>query len=313
MENPPDRPKDVLGPGILWKGAKMLLSAPKKSGKSSILQQLSMAMAGLCPMFGGLEIPERVKVMYVQFEMDEYIVYERQLASGILPKDYDQVYIATPRALKLDNQALFELFKKSLQEIRPDVLILDPLYNLHNLDENDAGEMQLVFDKLDELIKEFNLALILVHHHRKEYAGPGGDTSRPEDRARGTSKLQDWPDTLVTVERDDRNDRRILHFVCRRNPEMESITLKFNPDNWLYDTVPSYTREAIDQYVLNCLPMSKAELKESMGRDLALSDPQIETALKYLRDAGKVVSMVDRRTKRAMYHPGDGIPSGSFD
>ena len=285
LSDPPPPLVDIIKPGILWKGGKLLLSAPKKSGKSAIVQQLAFALAGYCPIFSPLHTTGKHKVLYVQFEMHEQIVRERLIAAGWDP-DPNDIYIASMPYLKLDKDNIFQAFKLMVKEVNPDVLILDPLYNIHNQDENDAGKMQVVFDRLDELIKELDIAIILVHHHRKEYAGPGGDMTSPESRSRGTSKLQDWPDTLVTIEADRKADTRTLIFICRRNPDMPPITMKFDPNTWTYTTING--KEDVDKYILDSCPIDRQELIESLWTDMDVDPSEAANAIRRLTRADKI-------------------------
>ncbi len=288
LDHPTKPLVDIIKPGLLWKGSKLLLSAPKKSGKSSIVQQLAFSLAGICPIFEPLESTRKNKVLYMQFEMHEEIVRERLEATGWnLPED--QVYIGSAPHLKLDDRVSFLKFKAVVGALKPDVLILDPLYNLHNRDENEASDMQIVFDRLDELIRDLDLALILVHHHRKEYSGPGGDQSSPENRARGTSKLQDWPDTLVTIDADRIADTRTLKFICRRNPSMSDLTMRFDPETWTYSPV---TKKAdIEGYILDtveAMPIDRAELVQSLFMDLDVNEKDARNAIDRLREQGRI-------------------------
>lgn len=264
----------------------MLLTAPYKSGKSTLCNQIALGLIGACDLFEPLSAPSKLTVLYFQFEMAEFIVYERLAATGIIPPK-GKFYVGSPKWMKVDDPKGLAYLKAVVSEIKPDVVMLDPLYKLHNRDENDAGDMQVVFDGLDEIVYDFNLGLILIHHHRKEYTGPGGDISRPESRARGTSKLEDWPDTLMTVTKDIKNDLRVLNFICRRNPDMEDITLQFNKTTWLYDVVAG--KSELDDYVMTHLPSDRQDIVEGLQIVYALDEVKAESVLKRLSRQKKIV------------------------
>jgi hypothetical protein len=77
-------------------------------------------------------------------------------------------------------QALREL----LRERMPDVLIVDPLAELHNAQENDNTALRSVIAAFRALAAEFNMAVVVLHHTRKGAVAPGDP-----DTARGASSL----------------------------------------------------------------------------------------------------------------------------
>jgi hypothetical protein len=89
-------------------------------------------------------------------------------------------------ALRLDLESARQLLSNTVQSLRPTLLILDPLIRLHRLDENDASQVAGLLSFLRHLQREFQLAVLLVHHARK-----GSNSSRPGQTLRGSSELCD--------------------------------------------------------------------------------------------------------------------------
>lgn len=81
-----------------------------------------------------------------------------------------------------------------LEEFRPDVLILDPLVELHDVDENHNSDMREVMATLRSLAVEFDMAVVVAHHTRKGIVTPGD----PE-AARGASAVKDLCRVAMTV------------------------------------------------------------------------------------------------------------------
>ncbi len=69
---------------------------------------------------------------------------------------------------------------QTVQDLRPILLILDPLIRLHRVDENDATQIAY----LRELQRQFHLAVLVVHHARKD-----SHSSRPGQALRGSREL----------------------------------------------------------------------------------------------------------------------------
>ena len=77
-----------------------------------------------------------------------------------------------------------EALRDLLHEHVPDMLIVDPLAELHTASENDNTALRGLIAVLRALAVEFNIAVIVLHHTRKGGAIPGDP-----DTARGASSL----------------------------------------------------------------------------------------------------------------------------
>jgi hypothetical protein len=66
-----------------------------------------------------------------------------------------------------------------------DVLFVDPLSELHNVEENDNGAMRAIVARFRELATKHNIAVCILHHTRKGGASSPGDL----DTARGASAI----------------------------------------------------------------------------------------------------------------------------
>ena len=61
-----------------------------------------------------------------------------------------------------------------VQAHQPRLLILDPLIRLHRLDENGASQIAALLSYLRRLQRAFRVAILVVHHARKD-----ANTTRP--------------------------------------------------------------------------------------------------------------------------------------
>lgn len=93
--------------------------------------------------------------------------------------------------------------KRLLDENKPEVLVLDPLGDFHNVDENSA-EMRLVFLRLYELQQEFNFSSIVLHHESdKEMFTESGQQIKRKgtQRSRGHSSIVQKVDSYLSIDR----------------------------------------------------------------------------------------------------------------
>ncbi len=78
----------------------------------------------------------------------------------------------------------FAELARLVAEREVDVLVLDPLAELHELDENSNGELRQFIAAIRSFAIEANVAVLLLHHVRKGAVSPGD-----MDAARGASAL----------------------------------------------------------------------------------------------------------------------------
>lgn len=170
--------------GWLPKQGKMILYAPAKSGKSFLAIQAARCIGAGAP-FLGMETT-RARVLYIQCELSLILLRRRLLASQ---KQYDNVFVGTTYAIKLDTEHGQGMLISAMEAIHPDVVILDPLYKMIAGDENEAEDVLRVFNFLDSVIGIYECSFLVIDHS-------GKDSSR---RARGSSVKEDWVDSEVEM------------------------------------------------------------------------------------------------------------------
>jgi hypothetical protein len=117
-------------------------------------------------------------------------------AAAQVPFDSLPVQVITAPTLRLDMPADRLRLSDTVQQLRPILLILDPLIRLHRVDENDATQIAALLSYLRELQRQFQLAVMLVHHARKD-----SHASRPGQALRGSSELHGWGDSNLYMRR----------------------------------------------------------------------------------------------------------------
>lgn len=106
------------------------------------------------------------------------------------------VEVITAPSLRLDTAVDRKRLADTVQHLQPILLILDPLIRLHRVDENDASQIATLLSYLRQLQRQFQTAVIVVHHARKD-----SNSSRPGQALRGSSELHGWGDSNLYVRR----------------------------------------------------------------------------------------------------------------
>ncbi len=106
----------------------------------------------------------------------------------------------------------------AVSQARPRILILDPLVRLHGVDENAAGEIAPILAFLRGLQRQFETAVLVVHHARKSGAARAGQALR------GSGELFAWCDSMVYVRR--RRQQIFMSVEHRAAPARDDIELE---------------------------------------------------------------------------------------
>jgi hypothetical protein len=142
---------------------------------------------------------ERIRALITQPRLSALrLVDEVALLAALDAGVFDPlpVEVITAPSLRLDTPTDRHRLSDTVQNLQPVLLILDPLIRLHRVDENDATQIATLLSYLRELQRQFQLAILLVHHARKDSNG-----SRPGQALRGSSELHGWGDSNLYLRR----------------------------------------------------------------------------------------------------------------
>lgn len=229
-----------IGAGVLPKQGVLLLSGPKKIGKSFIALNVAYSLANGLPLFGmqwtkktgggaggdeeritPLPVFEPLKVLYIEQEVGLEGAKDRllRLHSCLGGLHLQNLIVGSKiREVGLNPDDRYGMLKKLLEQQRPQVFIGDPLRRFHREDENDNTAMWRVMERVEALTEEFKMAVILTHHfgHPNELSGRRGI-----EKTRGASTILDVPDTLVAVESLGHRVRKLVWETRQGKPPWE--------------------------------------------------------------------------------------------
>src|SRR5229473_1221732 len=170
------------------------------------------------------QFPVRRSGPVLLFPAEDSLAVVRQRLEGIaaaaqVPFASLPVQVITAPSLRLDTATDRQRLSQTVQQHRPILLILDPLIRLHRVDENDASQIAELLSYLRELQRQFQLAVLVVHHARKD-----SHSSRPGQALRGSSELHGWGDSNLYMRR--RRNQLTLSTEHRAAPSQDHIPLQ---------------------------------------------------------------------------------------
>lgn len=209
FEDIPTRP--WLIPGIALRGSVTLLSGQGAGGKSSYVVGLTLSMAAGIQYGKATPIGPLRGINYnTEDDRDEqrrrYMAFLG--ASGVIPREalksiirvgpegVGTLFQRDPNTGEVTPTTALDDLKNLIVEQQADYVIVDPLAELHNAEENDNTAMRSILAAFRQLAKELDIAVIILHHDRKG-VGVAGDV----DRMRGASALQGAARIVLTLTR----------------------------------------------------------------------------------------------------------------
>lgn len=170
------------------------------------------------------QFPVRRHGSVLLFPAEDSLAIVRQRLEGIataaqVPFDSLGVEVITAPSLRLDLPTDRDRLSNTVQARRPILLILDPLIRLHRVEENDATQIAALLSYLRQLQRQFQLAVVLVHHARKDSQG-----SRPGQALRGSSELHGWGDSNLYLRR--KGHQLTLSTEHRAAPSQDHIPIQ---------------------------------------------------------------------------------------
>jgi hypothetical protein len=183
----------------LWPqtGVGIIGGAPK-CGKSWLGLDLAVSVASATPCLDSFSVSASGGVLVYMAE-DHSAVVRQRLAGICTHRGLDlaalPIGVITTASLRLDLPRDQHRLRETVHRHAPRLLLLDPFVRLHRVNENQAGDVSAILGYLRELQRAHDLALIVVHHARKN-GGPTGGQS-----LRGSGDFFAWVDTALSLRR----------------------------------------------------------------------------------------------------------------
>jgi hypothetical protein len=219
----------TAGPQIQWLVEELwsdqavgILGGEPKCCKSFLALDLALSVASGAPCLRQFPVRRPGKVLL--FPAEDSLAIVRRRLEGIacaaqVPFESLPVEVITAPSLRLDTPGDRQRLSNTVENLRPVLLILDPLIRLHRVDENDATQIAALLSYLRQLQRQFQLAVLLVHHARKN-----SNSTRPGQALRGSSELHGWGDSNLYMRR--RGSQLTLSTEHRAAPSQDHIPLQ---------------------------------------------------------------------------------------
>lgn len=310
-----------------------IVAGMPKCFKSTLVHDLVISVASGQPFLGEFPVLEPGPVIVVQNENADYIMKDRTEkiildrglvgeAKRITPK---KLHVEFPPDLPITflNQQGFTLSNENhrrqieslIKEIKPVLVVFDPLYLMFEGDLNSSKELNPVLNWLLSLKTEYKTSVMVIHHYNK---GSNQQALRGGARMAGSVMLYGWVESAWYLTKTDEDEEgppnRGIDLAESSGSSTITLTREFRmagnyPDLDIHFEMgeignPSYrvtvgaagephvTIKTLEDEVLGILgnsnaPVTKRALRENLGVDMAA----IRKALDNLIKSKKIVPM----------------------
>jgi len=218
-------PRDPIIEGIIDAGTFVELIAPSKCKKSFFAMQLANCIASGM-LFLAWAVPRPRKVLLINVELLADRAHDRETSMvrsmGVPIADLQRLLISNIRGLEISD--CIGAICATIREHRPDITIIDPIYLVHEEEENDSVAMKAICKRILATMSETRSAVMIVHHDAK---GKAGDRDK-RDRGSGSGVMGRFCDgrVLLTPHKDDPDHLICVETMYRYLPPQEGITCR---------------------------------------------------------------------------------------
>lgn len=250
LSRKPNHPVPLVADGLLYAKTKMIIYGRYKHLKSMLGLDMAFALASGRDWIGFHTQASGIRVFYLQLEIP-YGLLRTRLAKTWEGRrnnhqqlmDQENLRFWTQHFLKLDMTKGVFMLDHYLDQYKPDVLVIDPLYKVLSGNLLMGLDVQKLLDNLDMMIAKYGLSVVIIAHTRKGVADMGEWGS---DDMIGSSYLSNWADTVIKIERRGA-DRLAVKFDVVRHAELEleQREVTFNRDTLEFNLV-EYVKPGTD-------------------------------------------------------------------
>ena len=276
----------------LWGDSSVgVIGGAPKCSKTWLGLDLALSVATGTPCLGRYAVPRSGPVLVYLAEDALPIVRERVEGMarhrGLELAGVD-IHVITAPALRLDREPHRHRLLETARQLRPRLLLLDPLVRLHGVDENNAGEVAELLAYFRALQRRLDLSVILVHHTRKNAAGGVA----AGQGLRGSSDLHAFGDSNLYLRRV--RERLVLLSEHRAAPAAPAVTLELVTTDAatthleVVATPPGDRPGNLQEQVLARLGEGETWTRAKLRHVLSVQNQRLGEALETLERAGTI-------------------------
>lgn len=287
----------------IWQASSFgLVAGEPKSFKSVIAMDIGISVASGKPFMNKHPVTQQGGVLYIDNENGEGIMYDRyqKMASAKRIKRDIPFYLVPVQSLKLDDEDDQVDLWKLVEDLKPVLVIIDPLYRSTNGDISSQEDMGVITDFLSDMHTELGVGVMVVHHSSK-----GSDSKRGGNRVYGTTFLHGWGESNLYLQSEANLDEGWGTIIMEREFRGAGLRNKLEAQinigdmgERIYETkIGEYYAEAdvkrvkpetVQKEIIAALEIKGSLKLPALMKQVGVTDKQLDEALQGLVNDGKV-------------------------
>jgi AAA domain len=276
----------------LWGASSVgVIGGAPKCAKTWLGLDLAVSVATGTPCLGRYAVPEPAPVL-VYLAEDALGVVRERIAGMARHRGLDlgqlEIHVITAAVLQLDRDPDRTRLRETTRRLRPRLLLLDPLVRLHGIDENHAGEVAELLAYFRGLQRQFDLAVVLVHHTRKN--ATGGVAAGLG--LRGSSDIHAFGDSNLYLRRTQQH--LVLSSEHRAAPASPPVYLELIATDAgtthleVIGELQEGQRRSLEERILDLLAQGAVLTRARLRDALAVQNERLGVTLESLERAGRL-------------------------
>lgn len=305
LENEPPTPDQIVHD--FWDACdKLAIIAAPKMRKSFFLLQLLIALATGAS-FTGLKATKARKVLLVNLEIRAVHLWRRlrrmarRLGAdmGLLGANLTIINVRDRKGAKIDMDEVRRIAIK----IGAEVIVFDPLYKLHQGDENTAKDMKPIMAEFDVLAEATGAGIAYVHHDGK---GVAGDRNIRDRGAGSNTMSRDYDASIVLSQHRTEEGALVVEYMTRNYAPRDAGVIRWDDGCFVSADDLSAVKETANatrstegqkeasEYVnqamtlVSAKPIPSGMFHDGLRSKLALSEEKARALTQHLLHEGKL-------------------------
>ena len=281
--------------------------------KTWLAWEIAVSIASGTKLFDLYEC-KKGKVLAFNAEDDPAMVTRSRIEAIARQKNLDfeklDLHLLDASVITLDDFYEQNRMEATIQQYKPDMLIFDPLRNIHSLDEDNATEMSKLLHFLRRISREYSCSVLLVCHDKKPSIANGKYRGA---QVRGTSVLVGWRDVAIFLDKANGAMTKVqiynrscqsispFHFTLRTkndnhgSPKAAELVVT-TPDQ-IEDQKDAEELQKIKRFISKHCPITKTDVAKKAGMNkqkcLKLVDTLIDSDDDVISQGGLIRIKVD--------------------
>jgi hypothetical protein len=276
----------------LWGASSVgVIGGAPKCAKTWLGLDMALSVATGTACLGKYAVPEPGPVL-VYLAEDALPVVRERVEGMARHRGLDlagvEIHVITAPTLRLDRDRDRMRLLETSKQLRPRLLVLDPLVRLHGIDENHAGEVAELLAYFRSLQRQLDLSVLLVHHTRKNAAGGAA----AGQGLRGSSDIHAFGDSNLYLRRT--RDHLVLSGEHRAAPASAPVYLELVTTDAemihleVVAELQDGKRRSLEEQLLELLAQGEALTRARLRDSLAVKNERLGEAIESLERAGRL-------------------------